>query len=186
MLGGGSSGSRGGGRPTPLGVIRAAKCHSSRLALNQPVARELLEPLVLGGASARVQRQAQAVVAECGAENVSASTLLLAGLGASGRYPANVERELHRLVRRQCPLKVDVTTMRLTIVDTRSARAFYRKKKKRVSRTAPPPVVKEVDWPVLGPRVCNVERVVFPNTNHGFYQFLGRAQAACFQTGTQI
>lgn len=161
--GGGSSSSTA-GRPraynAPISVIRAAKCSSSKLAplgqrtlLGQPVAQALLEPLVQGGPAARVQRQAQAVISECGAENVSAATRRLAALGTSGRYPNNIERELHNLIRKNCPFKVDVTTVRLSVVDTRSARAFYQKKKKRFGKKAPAPVVKDVDWPVQGPRL---------------------------------
>ena len=167
MLGGGGGGSSSSaaGR-APLSVLRAAaKCSSSKhLNLGHPVAQELLEPLVQGGPAARVQRQAQAVVRECGAENVSAATAALAGLGASGRYPANIERELHRLVRRECPVKVGITTVKLSIVDTRAARAFYRKRKKRIGKKAPAPVIKEVDWPMWGAQSCRVQCTLIQNT----------------------
>jgi len=86
--GGGSSSSRANPKHSaPQRVLRAsAKCASSKLALADPVAFALLEPLVQGAPAARVQRQAQAVIKECGVQNVSKSTALLAGLGASGCF----------------------------------------------------------------------------------------------------
>jgi len=68
------------------------------------------------------------------------------------RHPANIERELHNLVHRFCPLKVKITTIKLTVVDYHAANAVYRaKKKKRWAKKRPPPIVKQVDWPVQTP-----------------------------------
>ena len=52
-----------------------------------------------------VQRHAAEQVAESG-DAVYRSTRLLAGLGGSGTLPGNMERDLHRLLCRECPLPV--------------------------------------------------------------------------------
>ena len=67
-----------------------------RLDVTTPVANTALKPLITGGSVANVQRIAAAVVQECGAANVTRSTLFLSKLGSGGRRLNNAERDLHR------------------------------------------------------------------------------------------
>ena len=55
--------------------------------------------------AADVQRDAAAQIVES-EDTAYRSTRLLAGIGNSGASPGNMKKDLHRLLRRECPLPV--------------------------------------------------------------------------------
>lgn len=122
--------------------------------LADPVASELLQPLSIGSSAARAQRQAMAVACR---GNASSSTKTVAKLGNYGRRPANIERDLHAIIRQKVKLlKVPISYFDFTVLDLKAMKRAAPQntgKRKKFSRK---PKVEQITvvrkWPVLGPR----------------------------------
>ena len=59
-----------------------------------------------------IQRDAAAQIAESGVDHVYRSTRLLAAIGTQGAHPEHCERDLHKLVARECALSVVVRLLK--------------------------------------------------------------------------
>ena len=65
--------------------------------------------------AADIQRDAAAIIHECGVSHVSRTTQRLAALGSHGRHPQNIERDLYRLLHSTCDLPVELYDCNATI-----------------------------------------------------------------------
>jgi len=63
-----------------------------------------------------VQRDAMEIVNECGAQHVNAVTNMLSTLASNGRHPGNAERDLYRMVKRECELPIEPYDVDVTIL----------------------------------------------------------------------
>ena len=62
----------------------------------------------------RLQREADATITDL---EVGVAPDSLADLGCSGRYPANIERDMHRWARRELNIKVEPLIMKLPMLN---------------------------------------------------------------------
>lgn len=99
----------------------SAALRLERFDLADPVASELLQPLVEGSSASRVQRTSLAVAQHGGS---SSSTSRLAKLGNYGDHPSNIERDLHNMQKRiqqSCSVRgVEIVQVQLTVLDVKA------------------------------------------------------------------